>query len=128
MCLVTRQRFLVSYKVWSIKIQTTHKLSLWLYYCFFLRILISCSKFFMPRPLKWGILGAHTLILSKDTHKYAGKKLFVDSPVLPILSISRNSWKAIFQHSYEKLWIELLYWQLVYLILEILAWEISNMK
>ena len=54
----------------------------------------------MPRPLKWGILGAHTIILSKDIHKYGGKKIFVDSPVLPILSIFRNPWKAIFQHFY----------------------------
>ena len=25
----------------------------------------------MPRPLKWGILGASTIILSKDNDKYA---------------------------------------------------------
>ena len=25
----------------------------------------------MPRPLKWGILGASTIILSKDINKYA---------------------------------------------------------
>ena len=25
----------------------------------------------MPRPLKWGILGARTIILSKDIVKYA---------------------------------------------------------
>ena len=25
----------------------------------------------MPRPLKWGILGASTIILSKDIDKYA---------------------------------------------------------
>ena len=28
-------------------------------------------KFFMPRPLKQGILGASTIILSKDIDKYA---------------------------------------------------------
>ena len=31
----------------------------------FWQILVSYSKFFMPRPLKWGILGACTIILSK---------------------------------------------------------------
>ena len=25
----------------------------------------------MPRPLKWGILGASTIILSKDIYEYA---------------------------------------------------------
>ena len=25
----------------------------------------------MPRPLKWGIIGASTIILSKDINKYA---------------------------------------------------------
>ena len=81
----------------------------------------------MPRPFKWGILGASTLILSKHIHKNAGKWLFVESPVLPILSISRNPWKAIFQHFYEYLGIELGYRHLVYLILKTLAWEICNM-
>ena len=38
--------------VWSIKIRTIHKLSLWLYYDFFWQILISYCKFLMPRPLK----------------------------------------------------------------------------
>ena len=52
----------------------------------------------------------------------------MDSPVLPILSISRNPWKAIFQHFYEYLGIELWYKHLVYLILKDLAWEICNMK
>ena len=47
--------------VWSIKIRTIQKLSLWLYYDFFWQILISYCKFLMPRPLKWSILGAHTI-------------------------------------------------------------------
>ena len=40
---------------------------LWL----FLKILIQYCKFFTPRPLKWGIKGASTIILSKDIDKYA---------------------------------------------------------
>ena len=39
---------------------------------------------------------------------------------LPILSISRNPWKAIFQHFNEYLY----YWHLVYLILKVLEYEI----
>ena len=39
----------------------------------FWQILISYWKFLMPRPLKWGILGASTIILSKDIHKNAGR-------------------------------------------------------
>ena len=35
----------------------------------------------MPRPLKWGILGAYTIILSKDIHNIAGKNLSIDSSV-----------------------------------------------
>ena len=35
---------------------------LWLFWS----ILISYCKFFMPRPLKWGILGARTIILTED--------------------------------------------------------------
>ena len=38
---------------------------LWLFW----QILISYCKFLMPRPLKWSILGAHTIILSKKIHK-----------------------------------------------------------
>ena len=38
---------------------------LWLFW----QILISYCKFLMPRPLKWSILGAHTIILSKNIHK-----------------------------------------------------------
>ena len=52
--------------VWFIKIRSIHKLSLWLYYDFFGQILVSYCKFFMPSPLKWSILGAHTIILSKN--------------------------------------------------------------
>ena len=40
---------------------------LWLFW----QILIQYCKFLMPRPLKWGILGASTIILSKDIDKYA---------------------------------------------------------
>ena len=50
--------------IWFIKIRTIHKLSLWLYYDFFGK-----SSFLMPWPLKWSILGAHTIILSKNIHK-----------------------------------------------------------
>ena len=32
----------------------------------------------MPRPLKWGILGACTITLSKNIHKNAWKKFFID--------------------------------------------------
>ena len=63
----TRHNF--DYNVWSIKIRTIHKLPLWLYYDIFWQILISYFKFLMPRPLKWSILGAHTIILSKNIHK-----------------------------------------------------------
>ena len=38
---------------------------LWLFW----QILISYCKFLMPRPLKWSILGAHTILLSKNIHK-----------------------------------------------------------
>jgi hypothetical protein len=44
----------------------------------------------MPRPLKCGIVGAGIIILPKNIHENAGKYFFMDSPVLPILSISRN--------------------------------------
>ena len=37
----------------------------------FWQILIQYCKFLMPRPLKRGILGASTIILSKDIDKYA---------------------------------------------------------
>ena len=37
---------------------------MWLYYDFF-------GKFVIPRPLKRGILGASTIILSKDIDKFA---------------------------------------------------------
>ena len=37
----------------------------------FLLSSIQYYKFLMPRPLKWGILGASTIILSKDIDKYA---------------------------------------------------------
>ena len=40
---------------------------LWL----FGQILIQYCKFLMPRPLKRGIIGASTIILSKDINKYA---------------------------------------------------------
>ena len=36
---------------------------MWLYYGFL-------GKFLMPKPLKWGILGAGTRIQSKDIHNY----------------------------------------------------------
>ena len=55
--------------VWSIKIHTIHKLSLWLYYNFFGKFHISCCKFLMPRPLQWSTLGAHTIILPKNIHE-----------------------------------------------------------
>ena len=42
---------------------------LWLFW----QILISYCKFLMPRPLKWSILGAHTIILSKNIHKVTKK-------------------------------------------------------
>ena len=35
----------------------------------FWQILVSYCKFPMPRPLKWNLLGAHTIILSKNIHK-----------------------------------------------------------
>ena len=35
------------------------------------QILTQYCKFLMPRPLKRGILGASTIILSKDIDKYA---------------------------------------------------------
>ena len=38
---------------------------IWLFW----QILISNCKFLMPRPLKWSLLGAHTMILSKIIHK-----------------------------------------------------------
>ena len=38
---------------------------LWLFW----QILISYCKFLMSRPLKWSILGTHTIILSKNIHK-----------------------------------------------------------
>ena len=37
----------------------------------FWQILISYSKFLMTRPLKWGIIGACTIIWSRDIHKIA---------------------------------------------------------
>ena len=37
----------------------------------FWQILIQYCKFLMPRPLKRGILGASTIILSKDIDKYS---------------------------------------------------------
>ena len=40
---------------------------LWLFW----QILIQYCKFLMPRPLKWGILGASTILLSKDIDEYA---------------------------------------------------------
>ena len=39
---------------------------LWLFW----QILISYCKFLMPRPLKWGILGAGTIILSGDIQNF----------------------------------------------------------
>ena len=45
------------------------QLSLWLYVWCFYQILISYCKFFMSRPLKWGIVGACIIIISKDIHK-----------------------------------------------------------
>ena len=61
----------VSYitNVCFIKIRTTH-CDLGLYFDFFWQILIQYCKFLTPRPLKWGILGASTIILSKDMDKY----------------------------------------------------------
>ena len=56
-------------------VRTIHKLSLWLYtwtsfiIWLFWQILISCCKCLMPIPLKWRLLGAHTIILSKNIHK-----------------------------------------------------------
>ena len=44
---------------------------LWIFW----QILISYCKFLMPRPLKWGILGACIIILSQDIHKNAGRYL-----------------------------------------------------
>ena len=46
-------------------------------------ILISYCKSIMPRPLKWGILGGSTIILSENIHKNAGKVtlIFADSRV-----------------------------------------------
>ena len=58
-----------SFNVWSIKIRTVHKLSLWLYYDFFWQSLISYCKFLIPRPLKWSIPGDHKIISSKKIHK-----------------------------------------------------------
>ena len=37
------------------------------------QILIQYWKFLMPRPLKWGIIGASTIILTKDIDKYTYK-------------------------------------------------------
>ena len=55
--------------------------SLWLLLSFFWYILISYRKAIMPRSLKWGILGASTIILSENIHKNAGKATlnFADS-------------------------------------------------
>ena len=55
------------------KIRATHKMYLWFVTVlwFFWQILIQYCKFLMPRPLKRGILGASTIILSKDIDKYA---------------------------------------------------------
>ena len=36
----------------------------------FWQILLSYFKFLMPRPFKWGILGAGTIILSGDIHNH----------------------------------------------------------
>ena len=38
---------------------------LWLFW----KILILWCEFLMPRPLKWNILGAHTISLSKNIHR-----------------------------------------------------------
>ena len=43
---------------------------MWLYYGFFWQILLSYCKFLMPRPLKWGILGARTIILFGVIHNF----------------------------------------------------------
>ena len=63
--------------VWFIKIRTPHKPWLWFVTTYisilllFWQILIQYCKWLMPRPLKRSILGANTLILSKDIDKYA---------------------------------------------------------
>ena len=37
----------------------------------------------MPRPLKWGIVGACTIIIFKDICDNDGRHFFMNSPVLP---------------------------------------------
>ena len=49
---------------------------LWL----FGHILISNSKFIVPRPLKWGILSVCDIIFSIDIHKNLWKYFFMDAP------------------------------------------------
>ena len=64
----------VSNLVCFIKNRTTHKMYIIVIcYCImtFWQILIKYWKFLMLRPLKRGILGASTIILSKDINKYA---------------------------------------------------------
>ena len=49
----------------------------------------------MPRPLKWGILGASTIILSKDIDKYAfmcGSN-FYETDVILIFLIFLSIWE-----------------------------------
>ena len=41
---------------------------------------------------------------------------------------SRNKLNHTKNHSYQYLWIGLLYWHLVYLVLKVLAWEICNIE
>ena len=53
------------HNVWSIKIRKIRYINC---LCEFIMTLLA-NPHFMPRPLKWSKLGAHTMILSKNIHK-----------------------------------------------------------
>ena len=59
----------------------------------------------MPRPLKWGILGANTIILSKDIDKYAfmcGSN-FYESDFTYLPSCKTRDWPLVCLNSDKKI-------------------------
>ena len=69
-------------------------------------------KFLMPRPLQWGILGAHPIILFKDIYENARKQLFIDIwmfwiPCTSILAMSQFWQNGTFEPTHGRHGIQL---------------------
>ena len=87
---------LIGTNVWSIKIRTIHKLSLWLYYDFFGKSSFHIANF------SWSILGAHTIISSKNIHKVT-KTDYVWFYGSDVSSVIKTEWSNIV-HLGTKYW------------------------